>query len=707
MATQFREETLQDGRYGRSFPVLSAHSNSILTEMPDYGGYGVLVVNGGAEVIGCNATAENMFCFGAGGLIGRSVTALLPELGWGEGAQAGFSPPSRFCSVIARMDGADFPVEVSVSEVAVAEQRQFIVILCDITERLKTEEDIRKLSKVAGQTADAVLITNAEGVIEFVNPAFEKMTGFTKAEVIGQTPRIVKSGAHGAEFYADMWRTIRGGRVFRAVFVNRRKNGEIYYEEKAIAPVRDRFGKITHHVATARDVTERVCAEEHIEYLANYDSLTGLPNRDLFMDRLQCALVRGVTSGKTVALLRLDLDDFRAMNEMFGHAAGDALLKAVAFRLRNCVRRNDTVARLGDDEFAVVLGEVDGEGYLESTLAKVLSAFRQPFKVNNRFQLITASIGVSVYPADGANGQSLLRHADMAMYRAKEAGKNGYCFFEPDMREVAVDRGALETDLRGALEAGHLHLRYQPQFDADTGGICGVEALLRWEHPDKGLISPPRYIPQLDDMELVSRITEWTIRETCLRLRELQRAGSVPVSAMVRLANPQVMDPALPDRVAGILDETGVDPALLELAVAESLLIENIPATVTTLQRLADMGVCIAVTDFGSDHSCLPYPRRFPVHTIRTDCAFIWRVAEGEDASAIAAAVMALAEKLGVKAVVGGVERAEQFDLLRQAGCRVMQGPFFSQPLPLEALKMVLSHGDAIPWQLYAHHSQG
>ncbi len=559
-------------------------------------------------------------------------------------------------------------------------------VVRDVTEQKAARERMRKLSSALEQTADIVMITDRTGTIEYVNPEFERRTGYTSAEAIGNTGRLLKSGRQGPAFYETLWQTILSGRPFTEVFINRRKDGTRYFEEKTISPLKDEQGQITHFISTGKDVSERVQVQEQLQHMAQHDALTGLPNRLLLLDRLRQALARARWRRRLVALLFVDIDRFKTINDSLGHEIGDQLLQRIAGRLGHSVRDGDTVARFGGDEFVILLDDVADEDDVRGVAHKVLEAIVPPFEVEGRQLYMTASIGVSLYPNDGEDSSSLLKNADIAMYRAKDSGKNTYRFFSADMSIRAFERLAMESSLRRALERGEFELHYQPQLDAVTGRLVGVEALLRWQHPDLGLVPPADFIAVLEDTGLILPTGAWVLQHACAQLAAWRVAGWPHLRVAVNLSPRQFEDKALLATLRATLAPYGPTAGLLEIEITEGVLAQHTEAVRETLAAMRALGVRIAIDDFGTGYSSLSYLRRFPVDTLKIDRSFIQDIPQDPDDCAIATAVTALAASLKLEMVAEGVETEAQRDFLLERGCRQMQGFLFSRALPAAEL---------------------
>ncbi len=600
--------------------------------------------------------------------------------------------PEEPCVGRARWRGAaadGFEVEVELSRLEGCGEHCCVAVLSRPDSARQASNDIRILAQAVAQTDDAVVITDAKGIIQYVNPAFERGSGYSAAEAVGNRPNLVKSGRHPQEFFGEMWRVIQSGQVFRAVFANRRKNGRIYYEEKTISPIRDESGAISHYVSTAKDVTARVQAEARLEYLANYDTLTGLANRSLFRDRLDQALRRALRDGSTLAVLFLDLDRFKTVNDTLGHTAGDQLLRAVAERLRDCIRAEDTAARLGGDEFTLILEDLGEPGSARRVAEGVLESFNAPFPLLGHNLYMGVSIGIACYPDDGLDADTLLKHADIAMYRSKEGGRSAYLFYSASMRGPALDDLSLASSLRNALAREEFHLCYQTIVDAQTRREVGVEALLRWTSPQHGSVPPSRFVPMLEENGLILRVGRWVLATACADIGRLHGEGRNDLRLTVNVSARQFRDTDFVADVEAALQSTGFPAASLELEITESALIENAGAALETLAALDALGVRLAIDDFGTGYSSLSYLRRFPLSTLKIDRSFVADMANSDDAIAIVQAIVSLGRTLGLEIVGEGVESEDQLELLGDLGCHCVQGFLFSRPQPLEQLSRV------------------
>lgn len=564
----------------------------------------------------------------------------------------------------------------------------------EIVERTQLEAQSVKLSRAIEQAADAVMITDRNGIIEYVNPAFEVMTGYTRGEAIGKKPSLMKSGQHDAGFYGQLWGTISRGGVFQDVLVNRRKNGVIYYEEKTISPLKDRANNITHYIATGKDITDRMQTQERLHYLAYNDLLTNLPNRLLFLERVSHALKGRRGPEHRLAIMYLDLDRFKVINDTLGHQVGDNLLQKIAVLLPSTVGAGDTVARLGGDEFGILLEEIPSLDGVAALARTILAAFGQPFQIGGHELYIVPSIGISVYPEDGDDAHVLLKNADVAMYRAKDHGGNNYQYYSADMSSKAFERLTLETSLRRALEREEFRVYFQPQIDLASGLVMGAEALIRWQHPDLGLVNPLEFIPLLEETGLIIPVGEWVLKQSCEWAVTWQQHQPLRIS--VNLSGRQFRDPRLSNQVLKILETTGLKPEMLEMEITESILMQGDKISTDNLIALDRIGVRLAIDDFGTGYSSLSYLKRFPIKTLKIDRAFIRDLITDQDDAAIVTAIIAMAGSLQVDVVAEGVETTQQLNMLRELGCGAIQGFLISRALPLVEINRFLARGHQV-----------
>ena len=718
-----------------------------------------------------------------------------------------------------RKDGSLVWANLTVSVVRDLNGPKYVIsVIEDISARKAAELHMRELSSVIEQTADSVVITDRRGIIQYVNPAYEAVTEYARDETIGKSLQALDTGQHDKAFFDRMWATILNGQAFRDRFINRKKDGSLYYEEKTITPLKNHDGHITHFVSTGKDITERVLAEEalraseerfrgvvqsiplsihtidsngritsinraglrmlgakkedeicgtemldsvsepdrarihglleealqgtacqfqfvtttgksfdsqlipvrdrdgriqyllgvteditehretqeRLHYLAHYDPLTGLPNRILLQDRLSQAMLDAGRRERMVALLFLDLDRFKIINDTLGHEMGDALLKEVASRLTDRVRAGDTIARLGGDEFTVVLANIAHVDDAARLAQKLIDSFIPPFLIGGREMFISASIGITLYPFDDSDLDSLLRNADAAMYHAKELGRNTFQFYTTELNRRTVQRLRLETALRHALDRNELAVYYQPQVDFKTGDITGTEALLRWRHPEMGLVPPLKFIPLAEETGLIIPIGEWVLRTACHQARAWCTTGFDTFRIAVNLSGRQFQNHDLARLIESVLKDTGLDPLNLDLELTESILLHNTNETLATMKRLHGLGVVFTMDDFGTGYSSLSYLKRFPIDALKIDRSFVRDIPTDSNDAAIAQAIIAMAHSLGIRVIAEGVETSAQRAFMRSHQCDGMQGYHFSKPLSSEGMTRLLRRNQQI-----------
>lgn len=581
-------------------------------------------------------------------------------------------------------------------------EQRTAALTAEIAERKQAEVAIRKLSSAMEKVADSIFITDASGVIEYINSAFEIITGYRREEAMGKTPRVIKSGKHDEQFYQQIWETLLRGEVYRNVFINRRKDGQLYHEAITITPLTDEQGKVTHYIASGKDITESIQTQERLHHLAHHDVLTGLPNRMLFVERLKHALKRAEWRKRAVAVMFLDMDRFKIVNDTLGHEAGDRLLQAMAARLLGCVRDGDTVARFGGDEFAGFLNDVASPEDVAPIVAKFLAALAPPFMIDGHELFISGSIGISLYPDDGTDTQTLMKNADTAMYRAKQNGGNTSEFYHAGMNAHALARLNLETGLRRALERQEFVLHYQPQIDLKNGDVVGFEALIRWERAGSGLVAPVEFIPLLEETGLIVAVGEWMLRSACAQHHTWRAAGLPALRVAVNISGRQFDGKDLMQTLQRVMQVVPMPAEFLELEITESILMKNADTDIEALQALSAMGMRFAIDDFGTGYSSLTYLKRFPIDILKIDKAFVRDITTDADDAAIVSAIITMAHSLGIKTVAEGVESREQLELLREQGCDFAQGYYFSPPLPGEEIEHLLKEKQTFDFSIPA-----
>jgi len=560
----------------------------------------------------------------------------------------------------------------------------------DVTERIRVEDKLRQDAKVFESTTEGVMITDLEGNILSVNQAFTDITGYSEAEVLGRNPRLLKSSRQDESFYQAMWASLYETGRWQGELWNRRKNGEIYPEWQSISTVKDPTGRPTNYVAVFSDITQIKRSESQLNFLAHHDPLTELPNRLLFNDRLEHAIQRAKRVDTNLAILFIDLDHFKTVNDSLGHPIGDRLLSHVANVLKDCVRAEDTVARLGGDEFVVLLEGLDDIDYTGEVAKKILQALANPFELEGHPLVISASIGISTHPIDGHDATTLVRNADSAMYRAKQDGRNTFHYYSAELTRSARERFTLEAELRRATEREEFELHYQPQLDVATGLIVGAEALVRWQHPQSGMISPVRFIPLAEETGLIVPLGEWVLQTACEQYQLWRQRGLPHFSLAVNLSPRQFRQKGLVKTIHAILDLTGMPPEQLELEITEGAIMEQGEHTRSILLALKSLGIRLAIDDFGTGYSSLAHLRRFPINVLKIDQSFMRDIPNDPSAMEIAATIIAMARNLHLKVLAEGVETGEQLAFLMARNCDYSQGYLHSRPLTADEFEALL-----------------
>ena len=564
------------------------------------------------------------------------------------------------------------------------------IIRPDGTTIKKKEEQLAMAAKVFESSIEGITITDARGVIQSVNRAFTHITGYSEEEAIGRRPSILKSDRHDEEFYRAMWSTLMAEKKWEGEIWNRRKNGEVYPERLTITAITDEYGQVTHHVAVFHDMSEIRSYEDQLHFHAFHDALTGLPNRLLMLDRFHVAINHAQRLHKQVAVLVLDLDNFKHINDSLGHNIGDVLLQQVAERLKEGIDAGHTIGHLGGDDFAILIEQCEDEQEAVRMAEKAIALFAEPFNLAIYETFVTVTIGITFFPGDGNDADTLLKNAELAMYRAKEEGKNKYQLFTTAMNAKVVHRLSLENSLRKALDRNEFIVYYQPKVATATGRMVGMEALVRWQSGDGRLISPLDFIPLAEETGLIIPIGEYVLRQACRDTRQwLEKNKALVVS--VNLSPRQFMQENLVQNITNILQETGLPPSRLELEITESTLMRNPEKAIQILAELNALGIGISIDDFGTGYSSLSYLKRLPLDFLKIDQSFVKGLASDPRDQAIIRAIIAMARSLNLKTIAEGVETEEQLSFLQKHGCDEIQGYLFSRPLPAEEIPGLLS----------------
>ncbi|HZW12929.1 MAG TPA: EAL domain-containing protein [Noviherbaspirillum sp.] len=593
-----------------------------------------------------------------------------------------------------RRDGSRIWVEVHGS-VCDYEGRQAIMgVAQDVTQRVEFERHSRLANRVFESASEGIVITDAQCRIEAVNPAFTRITGYKASEATGKLSRMMTG--HGAQVNQVMLEQLARDGYWQGEMYDRRKNGEWYPAWLSISTVRDDAKNITSYVGVFTDNTRRKEDETRLQFLANHDSLTGLLNRTGMLNRFAAEIVRAREDGRHLALLFVDLDRFKTVNDTLGHLAGDQLLMDAAARMRAHLSDDAIVARPGGDEFTVLIEDPPGSGAAGSLAERLIDSMSEPFLIDGQEMFVTGSVGIACYPDDGADAATLLKNADVAMYRAKLRGRNTFQFFTSDMNTRALEQMLLENSLRHALERGEFTLYYQPQFATATGQLAGVEALIRWRHPELGLVLPGTFIELAEQNGLIVPIGAWVLREACRQGRAWLDAGWHFGRVAVNLSARQFSSGDLLDTIRNALDESGMPAAMLELEITESTIMHNPLDAVMLLDRIRDMGVALSIDDFGTGYSSLASLKQYPLDSLKIDRGFVKGVPHDLDDVAITEAIIAIAHKMQLKVVAEGVETKEQAAFLRAAGCDVAQGYLMGRPMAAEDLVRQFSGAAAV-----------
>ena len=563
---------------------------------------------------------------------------------------------------------------------------QCLGIGAKLRERQADREYLRQAAVVFDCTREGVLVTDSNGLIVHVNRAFMAITGYRRDEVLGQQPRLFKSGHHPSAFYRAMFATLNSTGEWSGEIWNRRKNGEIYPQWQTIRIIHDDQGRRSQYVAVFSDISAIKNSEHELKHLAHHDPLTDLPNRLLFTDRIEQALASAQIHKRGCALLMVDLDHFKMINDSLGHTVGDQLLKAVAEHLKTLCGPGISLARLGGDEFAVLAENCPQIAQAGTLAQRIIDSLREPFYINAHRLFINTSVGISQFPSDALNAEQMLRNAGSALSKAKNAGRNGYALYTEELTVHARQRVEIAFELRRALERQELRVHYQPVHDLKTSRLVGVEALVRWAHPQRGLVSPAEFIPIAERTGLIAEIDAWVMQQACEQMCQWHAAGVVLSFVAVNISSRLFARRELYQQVARVLDATGLDPAYLELEVTESAVMDDPEVALEQMHRLRELGVRLAIDDFGTGYSSLLRLKRLPVQKLKIDQGFVAGLPGGDDDAAIVRVIMALAQSMGMQVQAEGIEYVEQAGFLLEHDCDLGQGYWFGRPVPAEQL---------------------
>jgi diguanylate cyclase (GGDEF)-like protein/PAS domain S-box-containing protein len=686
------DRQLQDSR--RAIDHLSAQAQ-ILDQIHE----SVITMDLGGFITGWNKGAEQLFGYEDHEAIGKHILFLYADPDAEDDSEsfqdALLEHGGRELEVRRRRKSGEVfwaSLQLSLMRDERGQPNGLIGYLSDITARVEAEKHMRLQSRIFEHSEESILITDAGRRILSVNPAFCKITGYTEADVLGQTPGFLRSARHSSEFYDDLWQHVEQDGSWHGEVWTQRKDNEDFPSWASISLVRNRDGQVSHYFSIFTDITERKKAEERIHYLAYYDELTGLPNRSLFYKLVDQALVEARRNRLHGAMLFVDLNRFKPINDSLGHAVGDQLLKQIGERLRVTVRNEDVVARLGGDEFVIALLDIAKREHAAVVAQKLLTALDPPFWIDSHELKVGAAIGISVFPRDGFDTESLLRMADIAMYRAKQSGQDGYAYYSHEMNQRALDRLKLESALRHGIEQNELLLYYQPKVDIVSGAIVGAEALVRWRHPERGMVPPGEFIPVAEESGLIVRVSAWVLQAALYQAQRWRTAGLPRIKIAVNLSA-RDFSPGLAERVKSLLASHSLPPEWLELEITEGMLTHSSDEVIAMMDALTALGVSLALDDFGTGYSSLAYLKRFPIDTLKIDQSFVRGIPGDGNDCAIAGAIVSMSQRLGHRVIAEGVETAEQLGFLRSLGCQEIQGYLFSPPVPAEQFEVMVREG--------------
>ena len=667
----------------------------------------IVIMGPNEEVAYWNPAAENIFGYTSDEITHQNLHDILAPAQYAHAAHDGFAHfrhsgtgsfiGNTFEISALKKNGAEFPVELSVSAFKLRNSWHALGIIRDITERRKAETDMR-IAATVFESMEGMMVTDANNKILRVNQAFTHITGYSPEEIQGKQPNILNSGRQDADFYATMWKSIHETGAWEGEIWNRRKNGEIYPEYLTITAVKDAQGMVTNYVSTFNDITLSKVAEDEIKNLAFYDPLTRLPNRRLLLDRLRQTLALSARSEHSGALLFIDLDNFKTLNDTLGHDIGDMLLQQVAIRLTACVRKGDTVARLGGDEFVVILEELskndlEAGAQAETIGNKILASLNETYQLGSVEHHNTPSIGVTLFNGYQTEIDDLLKQADIAMYQSKSSGRNAIRFFDPAMQAGLNVRIELERELHKALNEQQFQLYFQLQVGSTLQPL-GAEALIRWQHPQHGMISPAAFIPLAEETGLILQIGTWVLETACAQIRAWQQeAHTRHLVLAVNVSAKQFRQTSFVEQVIAIIHRHGIDPKRLKLELTESILLENAEKTTEKMCALQAFGVKFSLDDFGTGYSSLQYLRQLPLDQLKVDQSFVRDIGVDRSDAAIVAAIINMAKTLELDVIAEGVETEEQHQLLLDKGCTNFQGYLFSKPLPIEQFDELIRQG--------------
>lgn len=594
----------------------------------------------------------------------------------------------RFETLHRKKNGEIWPVEIVTNFWKIGEGMLFVFVI-DITSRKKAEEEIRLMASVFQNSREAMLISDNQNRIQKVNLAFCELTGYSTEEVIGKDPKIVSAGKQTPEFYRDMWKNVVNEGKWQGEIWDRRKDGTEYPKWLSISTIKNEQGDIINYIGNFSDITERKRAEAEILELAYHDTLTGLHNRHSLISHLDQEIVRAKRTGKKIAVMFIDLDRFKAINDTLGHHVGDSLLIEVASRMRKSIRESDIVSRFGGDEFMILIPDVSDIEGVKIIAREIIKNISLPFDFNETRVYTSPSIGICLFPEDGKSAAEIMQKADMAMYFAKSEGGSGYRFFTSEMSKITTERMIIENSIRNALDEDQFRLYFQPLIDIH-GRIRGAEALIRWEHPELGVLSPDKFIPIAEESSLILKIGKWVISEACIVLNDWNNQGFLDIVMSVNVSASEFLQDNFISDIIKLIDAAGLHPQMIELEITESTAMKSPEKILKIMKEIKSHGIRLSIDDFGTGYSSLAYLSRFPIDQLKIDHSFVRDIENDSSILAITLATISLAKQLGKQVVVEGVENQRQADILFQNNCDLQQGYFYSRPVPEKEFLKIL-----------------
>lgn len=651
-------------------------------------GAAILVDN---KIVYCNSHLAMMLDTPLEQVIGQDLFSFIPrdvQASVAEILGNALHSSSRNEVVFCNAEGRSISLQMSLNAFDIEGQQGLCMVVTDLSERVL--EQLQLAASVYQSSSEAMVVSDENNIILSVNPAFTAITGYSADEAIGSTPKLLNSGRHDKTFYMEMWRSLETTGHWAGEIWNRKKSGEIYTEWLNINVIQDNTGSSYRYVALFSEITDKKRSEELIWWHANFDTLTQLPNRRLFTDRLQQGVKQASRANVAMALLLIDLDGFKEVNDTLGHLVGDELLIEAAKRIQASVRATDTVARLGGDEFTVILTEIADVNHIERVAQSLIDVLSQPFQLENERVNISASIGISICPSDTCDSMSLLKNADQAMYKSKEDGKNCFSFFSKEIEEISVKRAHLVRDLHESLPRSEFEVYFQPIVHLKTGRLYKAEALLRWHHPERGMVNPMEFIPVAEETGLIIEIGNWVFNEALKYCRRWSELTDYPFKISVNVSPVQMMSKEWNDQWGARLQKAGVSGEAIIIEITEGVMLKDKSAVSKLLLDYRDAGIEVAIDDFGTGYSSLAYLSQFDIDYLKIDQSFTRNLASGSNDLVLSKAIIAMAHELGMKVIAEGIETEAQRDLLIAAGCDYGQGYLFSKPVPADVFETLL-----------------